>query len=181
MQDFPDAYAQTVTYAMLLAGIDGVMPDELMAEALHLAMQYEELEQPIQEIKQFLAAHESDADDNTWYYFYEEFLAAYIPHARRRAGVYFTPQEIVKAQVSLTQDLLRNRFQKSSFADHGVSVVDPAVGTGAYLLEVIESSAGQAADDLARNLHGFEVLFAPYAISRLRLGQRLRDMGSTAP
>ena len=47
--------------------------------------------------------------------------------------------EVVRAQVRLIDDLLTNRLGKSlGFADPGVVTLDPAVGTGTYLLGVID-------------------------------------------
>ena len=41
-----------------------------------------------------------------WLYFYEDFLAAYDPKLRKDAGAYYTPVEVVHAQVRLIDDLL---------------------------------------------------------------------------
>ena len=66
-----------------------------------------------------------------WLYFYEDFLAAYDPDLREKAGAYYTPVEVVRAQVRLIDDLLVNRLSKPlGFADPGVVTLDPAVGTG---------------------------------------------------
>ena len=76
------------------------------------------------------------------------------------------------------------------FADPGVVTLDPAAGTGTYLLGVIEHAlgrieaeqgagavAGQAAE-LAGNLYGFELMVGPYAVSELRVSRALRDRGA---
>ena len=44
--------------------------------------------------------------ENPWLYFYEDFLAAYDPRLRRDAGAYYTPVQVVRAQVRLIDDLL---------------------------------------------------------------------------
>src|SRR6516162_1104195 len=74
-----------------------------------------------------------------WLYFYEDFLAAYDPKLRKDFGVYYTPREVVELQVRLVSELLEQHFDKRlGFADDGVVFLDPAVGTGTYLVAAIK-------------------------------------------
>jgi hypothetical protein len=132
--------------------------------------------------------------EDPWLYFYEDFLAAYDPNLRRDAGAYYTPIQVVQAQVRLVEDLLMKRLGKpKGFADADVLTLDPSVGTGTYLLGVIEHSLkriataqgagavpGQATA-LAKNLYGFELMVGPYAVSELRVSRALRDRGAILP
>ncbi|MFH2056218.1 MAG: N-6 DNA methylase, partial [bacterium] len=132
--------------------------------------------------------------EDPWLYFYEDFLATYDPKLRKDTGAYYTPVEVVRAQVRLIDDLLVNRLGKpQGFADPSVVTLDPAAGTGTYLLGVIEHAlarvgseqgkgavAGQATS-LAANLYGFELMVGPYAVTELRVSQALRDRGATLP
>ena len=90
----------------------------------------------------------------------------------------------------LAGELLRTRFGKHmAFADDGVVVLDPAVGTGTYPLavldhatEAVEQRLGPGAvpgklRDLAYRLYAFEILVGPYSVAHLRLSQRLKDAG----
>ena len=134
------------------------------------------------------------APDDPWLYFYEDFLAAYDPELRKDAGVYYTPVEVVRAQVRLIDDLLVQRLSKPlGFADPSVVTLDPAVGTGTYLLGVIEHAlarikteqgagavAGQATT-LAENLYGFELMAGSYSVAELRVSRALRDHGAQLP
>ena len=208
---FADAYAQTLTYALLLArfeGADSLLPElaaislrrqhALLADALKLLdseAARDELRTPIELIERAVAAvdiealRRADAQD-PWLYFYEQFLAAYDSKLRKSRGVYFTPVEVVRCQVRLAAELLRERFGKQSgFADDGVTILDPAVGSGAYPLAVIdhaEEAVGERSGtelveerlhSLAQRLFGFELLVGPYAVAHLRIAQRLRDAG----
>ena len=132
------------------------------------------------------AAFSSEADP--WLYFYEDFLAEYDAKLRKNAGVYYTPIEVVHAQVRLIDDLLVNRLGKAQgFADASVVTLDPATGTGTYLLGIIEHSLqriasqyGQGAvsgyaSQLANNLHGFELMVGPYSVTDLRVSETLRE------
>lgn len=150
---FADAYAQTVTYAMLLARLSGakkLSPTEaanaldknngLLARTLELighkdAM--EELRVGIELLQRSLEALDPDdflkTSPDLWLYFYEDFLRAYDPKLRKNYGVYYTPREVVDLQVRLADELLSKRFGKNlGFADDGVIFLDPAVGTGTY-------------------------------------------------
>ena len=125
-------------------------------------------------------------DDDPWLYFYEHFLAAYDPKLRKNRGVYYTPVPVVRAQVRFANELLRDRFVKrDGFADSSVVVLDPACGTGAYPLAVMEDVKATVRErqgvgmvpeklrDLAGRLHAFELLVGPYAVARLRMSQQL--------
>ena len=208
---FADAYAQTLTYALLLArfeGAESLEPDDaakqlrgqhaLLGDALKLLESRDaraELEMPIDLIERAIAAVDPEAlgradEQDPWLYFYEQFLAAYDKKLRKSRGVYFTPIEVVRCQVRLAGELLRTRFGKPrAFAEEEVTVLDPAVGSGAYPLAVIEhaeqatreySGAGMVAErlrSLAERLYAFELLVGPYAVAHLRIAQRLRAAG----
>ena len=221
---FADAYAQTVTYALLLARFEGAgelrrdravealrqAEHDVMATALDLLENRNvrsELAMPIDLLERAVAAVDARAlladrgrqgafrppqttDPDPWLYFYEDFLAAYDPVLRRNRGVYYTPVEVVRAQARFASELLRSRFGKAEgFASDGVVVLDPACGTGAYPLAVIEDAAAAVRDrlgdgavrerlrDLAGRLHAFEILVGPYAVAQLRVTRRLRELG----
>ena len=83
--------------------------------------------------------NEISGDPDPWLYFYEDFLSEYDHQLRRDAGVYYTPIEVVRAQIRLIDNLLVNRLNKpDGFADTGVTTIDPATGTGTYLLGIID-------------------------------------------
>ena len=126
-----------------------------------------------------------------WLYFYEDFLAAYDPKLRRDYGVYYTPRPVVELQVRLVSELLERRFGKAiGFAADGVVFLDPAVGTGTYPVAAVKHALGLVrdrygpgavparADQMARNMYGFEVLIGPYAVAHLRLAQALESEGA---
>ena len=155
---FADAYAQTLTYALLLARFEGAeslrplaaadalqQEHVLLAEALQLLEARpvrQELIMPIELLERAIRSVErippKDGRD-PWLYFYEHFLGAYDPELRKSRGVYYTPVPVVQTQVRLAGELLRTRFgRKLSYADDDIVVLDPAVGTGTYPLAVID-------------------------------------------
>ncbi len=188
---FADAYAQTVTYAMLLARLSGAAKldpaaaaktldknNGLLARTLELLGQAEarkELAVGFEMLQRSLEALDPHdflkSRPDLWLYFYEDFLAAYDPKLRKDYGVYYTPREVVELQVRLASELLEKQFgKKLVFADDGVVFLDPAVGTGTYLvaavkhgLEKVLKRSGPGAvparaRQMAANMYGFEVL-----------------------
>lgn len=206
-KDFADSFAQTFTYALLLARIESEHDDEtftasavtdsllrnghkLIGSVLELMTQpsnRELVEGPVGLLESTIGAVDPDkltAKSDPWLYFYEDFLAAYDPEMRKNAGVYYTPVEIVRLQVRLLDEILRTRFgRQRGLGTDDVNVLDPAAGTGAYPLAVAEhvlndSPAPQDdARSLAKRLFGFELLVGPYSVAHLRLTQMLEQAG----
>ena len=71
-------------------------------------------------------------------YFYEDFLQVFDPAARERYGVYYTPVEVVTYMVAALDRALRENLGTAGLADEAVTLLDPAAGTGTFLLGVIE-------------------------------------------
>ena len=212
---FADAYAQTVTYALLLARVEGELDLKdhaadrldarhgLLAQVLRVLEQgaaRAEVESAVALLERAIAAVDPEAlakgakGKDIWLYFYEDFLAAYDPKLRKQAGVYYTPAEVVQAQVTLVAELLRDRFGKPlGFADENVRVLDPAVGTGTYLLAALQhgldaATAGFGAGHgaakatvMAQSFHAFERMIGPYAVAHLRLARDILAAGGQLP
>ena len=162
---FADAYAQTLTYALLLARLNGetrLTTDSaaraldsghgLLAQTLRVLAQPEargEIELAVDLLERVITAvvPEQLQGGDPWLYFYEDFLAAYDPRLRKDQGVYYTPQPVIGVQVRLAAELLETRFNKRrSFADDGVIFLDPAAGTAAYPLAAAQYALRQAGE-----------------------------------
>jgi type I restriction-modification system DNA methylase subunit len=130
--------------------------------------------------------------------FYEDFLTAYKPKMRERRGVYYTPEPVVSYMVRSVDILLKEKFNKPlGLADPEVMILDPACGTGTFLLWIFQliyqrfqenpeamtegledrSWSRYVQDRLLPRIFGFELLMAPYAISHLKLGLFLQETG----
>jgi hypothetical protein len=213
-KQFADAYAQTLTYAMLLARFEGATEPNipataarldrghgLLAQALRVLADPQvrpEIQTPAEVLERAIFAVDPNdlrrTERELWLYFYEDFLAAYDARLRRDSGVYYTPAEVVRAQVTLVSQLLRERFGKPlAFADDGVIFLDPAAGTGTYPLAAMQhgldlvrrqygaGAVGSRATVLGGNMHAFELLVGPYAVAHLRLTEELLGVGGTLP
>ncbi|MDD5695405.1 MAG: N-6 DNA methylase [Bacteroidales bacterium] len=100
---------------------------------------------------------------------YENFYKVYNPKAADRLGVVYTPNEIVRFMVQGTDYLLEKHFGKT-LADEGVEILDPAVGTGTFLCEIIEQIPPQHLIKKYRNeIHANEVAILPYYIANLNI------------
>ncbi len=166
INQFADAYAQTLTYALLLARLSGATnittsqaascldaDHSLLAQTLRLLGQneaYEEMKTSVSILQRVIGAVDPakiSKKGDPWLYFYEDFLSIYDPKLRKDYGVYYTPVEVVECQVNLCSDLLRNIFEKHlGFADEKVTFLDPAVGTGTYPLTAIQNGINMASD-----------------------------------
>jgi hypothetical protein len=127
--------------------------------------------------------HEEESATTAIMHFYEPFLNAFDPALRKELGVWYTPTSIVRYQVGKIDRLLREELGCSrGFADERVVVLDPACGTGAYLLEALRYMAEQLEqegagatiaarllDAACRRFIGFEILTAPFVVAQLQL------------
>ncbi len=210
--EFADAYAQTITFGLIAARAagSGLTAGNSVAERVAQATSVLDadvgliptalkvlcsesaigpIEPAVESLLSLLAVTDptllNDAGD--WLYFYEDFLAQYDPDLRKESGSYYTPAELVKFMVRLVDEVLRTRLGKpSGFADEAVTVIDPAVGTGTFLLQVIDriastveerDGAGAVAGALrnaAERLIGFELQTGPYSVAQFRTGARFR-------
>lgn len=212
---FADQYAQTLTFALLLARVEGIdlemqsIPEaakklgkthSLMGRALTV-MTDDALEDlfgvvgilvhVISKIDPILF---QDAAGDAYLHFYENFLSAYDSDLRQRTGTYYTPNEVVRFMVEFTDQVLRTRLgQSRGFASNDVTVVDPATGTGTFLINIIDRVAQDVREefdsglvpgtlrDLAARLIGFEKQTGPYAVAELRLSHAFKVHHTEVP
>ena len=157
-------------------------------------------------------------------HFYEHFLASYDKKRKVDRGVFYTPRPVVSYIVRSVDELLRTEFDlpdgladtttwsemaercghlkvpEGTSAGHAfVQILDPATGTGTFLVEVIDlihrtmvekwQAAGHSETKtcalwneyvpkhLLPRLHGYELQMAPYAIAHLKIGLKLYETG----
>ena len=125
-------------------------------------------------------------------HFYETFLAEYDPQRRVDRGVYYTPPQVISYIVRSVDALLKTALHKpDGLADDSALILDPATGTGGFLLAVlnhinqyITTTYGTGEwnryindAQLVQRLFGFEILVAPYTIAHLKLSLFLQAQG----
>ncbi len=210
--EFADAYAQTVAYGLLTARLESdadlsvekalaVVEErhEFLGAALWLLTHpaaVKEVRWAVEAVVQTVAGvspevfRSKQLRQDPLLYFYEHFLARYDAPLRRRRGVYYTPAALVQFQVRAVADLIASYGHPTLLADEAVLALDPAAGTGTYLLALLDESVARAveahgsgaqaaaADAAANRLNGFELLVGPYTVAHQRLGIRLRELGA---
>lgn len=217
-EEFADGYAQAVTFGLLMAKArnislaGGLEPaaralrrsNSLIGSALRLLTEEVDegraLDTSLKTLTRVLDVVDwlriSKGDPETWLYFYELFLQEYDSALRRKTGSYYTPPQIVTAMVRLVDDALRSpdRFGLAAgLASPDVTLADPAVGTGTFLLgvlrriaETVEFDQGAGAvpaviEASLKRLIGFEMQFGPFAVAQLRLLAEIVDLTDGDP
>ena len=125
----------------------------------------------------------SKGNVDAWLYFYEDFLEVYDNALRKRTGSYYTPPEVVSAMVRLVDEALRkpDLFDRpAGFASSDVTVADPAVGTGTFLLGVFRRIAATVESDQGAGAVPGAVCGRSAAAHRLRASVRSVRGGATA-
>jgi len=157
-------------------------------------------------------------------HFYELFLKEYDAKKRMQRGVFYTPRPVVSYIVRSVHELLQTDFKLTDGladsatwgemaqqhkgltipdgvkpTDRFVTILDPATGTGTFLVEAIDvihhtliekwkrEGHGEkkildlwndyVPKHLLPRLHGYELLMAPYAIAHLKIGLKLHETG----
>lgn len=100
---------------------------------------------------------------------YERFFQGYDEKAADKYGIVYTPQPLVKFIVSSVEDLLRREFGKA-LGDENVHIIDPFVGTGNFLLHLIERiPRSQLAAKYRNELHANEIMLLPYYVAAMNI------------
>ncbi len=102
---------------------------------------------------------------------YENFYKVYNKKAADRLGVVYTPNEIVRFMIESADWLCQKHFGKQ-LIDKNVEILDPAAGTGTFIVELIEHFRGQPAKlryKYLEELHANEVAILPYYVANLNI------------
>ncbi len=145
-------------------------------------------------------------------HFYEDFLSVYDPELKTKQGVFYTPKPVVNFIVRAVDHILQADFclsegiansdkivtDKKTILNgknlsekveaYKVQILDPALGTGTFLAEVIEQVYAKYAnrkaawqsyvdDCLLERLNGFEYMMAPHTMAHIKLGNLLEETG----
>lgn len=157
-------------------------------------------------------------------HFFEGFLQEYDKSIRKDRGVFYTPRPVVSFIVRSVDELLRTEFgledgladtttwgemagriddleiPEGATAEQAfVQILDPATGTGTFLVEVIdlihrtmiakwqfEGHSNKKVEalwnayvpeHLLPRLYGYELMMAPYAIAHMKIGLKLYETG----
>ena len=100
---------------------------------------------------------------------YEQFFQGFSVKVADTHGIVYTPQPIVNFMVKSVSHLLATEFGRS-LSETGVHIIDPFVGTGNFivrLIQAIDKTALKA--KYSDELHCNEVLLMPYYIASMNI------------
>ena len=107
---------------------------------------------------------------------YEIFYEKYDPDRADKDGIVYTPSEVVNFMVKSTDLLLERHFGKR-MSDNGVSVLDPATGTGTFLVCVMRQiGKSKITQKYTSDLHANEISILPYYIAALNIEHTYKEM-----
>ena len=103
--------------------------------------------------------------------FYEKFFQGFSEDVADTHGIVYTPQPIVDFMVKSVSYILETEFGRS-LSDTGVHIIDPFVGTGNFIVRLMQDIQGTALEEKYRHeLHCNEVMLLPYYIASLNIEQ----------
>ncbi len=103
--------------------------------------------------------------------FYEKFFQGFSEDVADTHGIVYTPQPIVDFMVNSVSHILETEFGRS-LSDTGVHIIDPFVGTGNFIVRLMQDIQGTTLEEKYRHeLHCNEVMLLPYYIASLNIEQ----------
>ncbi|WP_349904374.1 DEAD/DEAH box helicase [Parafrigoribacterium humi] len=102
---------------------------------------------------------------------YQRFFSVAMKKASERLGIVYTPTEIVNFILRSVDDILREQFD-SSLGAAGVHVLDPFVGTGTFIAQLIHSdliSDAQLPHKFREELHANEINLLAYYVAAVNI------------
>ncbi|MDE0481666.1 MAG: N-6 DNA methylase [Candidatus Poribacteria bacterium] len=113
---------------------------------------------------------------------YEKFFQEYCVKKADTQGIFYTPQPIVDFMVNSVEHLLQREFNRS-LSDTGVHIIDPFVGTGNFIVRLMQDIRKTALEEKYQNeLHCNENELLPYYIANLNIEQEFwKSIGKYRP
>jgi predicted helicase len=100
---------------------------------------------------------------------YERFFQGYSPKEADTHGIVYTPQPIVNFMVRSVEEILQKEFGRS-LGDKDVHILDPFVGTGNFIVNIMEKiKATDLAYKYENELHCNEIMLLPYYIASMNI------------
>jgi predicted helicase len=100
---------------------------------------------------------------------YERFFQGYSPKEADTHGIVYTPQPIVNFMVRSVEEILQKEFGRS-LSDKGVHILDPFVGTGNFIVRIMqEIKTTDLPYKYENELHCNEVMLLPYYIASMNI------------
>ena len=109
---------------------------------------------------------------------YERFFKGALPEETFKSlGIAYTPVQVVDYIIRSVEDLLNREFAVS-LGDEGVHIIDPFVGTGAFITRLLESGLINDEDlprKYAEEIHANEINLLAYYIAAINIESTYHD------
>ena len=100
---------------------------------------------------------------------YERFFQGYSPKEADTHGIVYTPQPIVNFMARSVEEILQKEFGRS-LGDKGVHILDPFVGTGNFIVNIMDKiKTTDLPYKYENELHCNEVMLLPYYIASMNI------------
>jgi predicted helicase len=100
---------------------------------------------------------------------YEQFFQGFAVERADTLGIVYTPQEIVDFMLASVEEILKTEFGRS-LGDPGIHVIDPFVGTGNFMVNLIRRLPKTQLEHKYRHeLHCNEVMLLPYYVAAMNI------------
>ena len=133
------------------------------------------------------------------FHLYETFLLKYDKEKKKKLGIFYTPLEVVSYIINSVNEILKDKdlfnannglaTYESKENKNQITLLDPAVGTGTFLIYAIQVALEEAKkisgspyyinelikNHILKNFYAFEILIAPYVVSHLKVIFALSD------
>jgi predicted helicase len=100
---------------------------------------------------------------------YERFFQGFSIKQADTHGIVYTPQEIVDFMCTSVDEVLKQEFH-SSLSESGVQVLDPCIGTGNFIVNLIQRIKGsELSYKYTNDFFCNEIMLLPYYIASLNI------------
>ena len=96
---------------------------------------------------------------------YQTFFKSYSPKKADTHGIVYTPKSIVQFMVYYTNVIIEKEFNRSLYS-RGIEIIDPCVGTGTFILEILNNIKLTDLDyKYTEDIFCNDIMLLPYYIS----------------
>src|SRR5207245_11574447 len=100
---------------------------------------------------------------------YDRSSHGYSTKQANTHGIVYTPQDIVDFMCASVEEVLQREFH-TSLSQPGIQILDPCVGTGNFIVNLIQRiSGGTLPSKYANDIFCNEIMLLPYYIASLNI------------
>ncbi len=114
--------------------------------------------------------------------FHEAFLKVHDPDKKKRRGVFYTPVPAVKFIVRGIDEIIKGHLGvPAGITSNGVKIIDPACGTGAFLIETFKVLVSGGIESAKRHVpdivEGHDISLSALVFSEMQIARLLAGAG----